>query len=76
MADSLTRASTAKGEVWVAVTGATQFDPPDPLWDWLQNLPTDWDLGFKLIDWLKTSMKYISESRIIFLKKLNTTHLP
>ena len=57
MADNLTRASTAKGEVWVAVTRATQFDPPDPLWDWLQNQQTDWDLGFKLIDWLKTSMK-------------------
>ena len=57
MADSLTRASTAKSEVWAAVTGAVQYDPPAPLWDWLQDPQTDWDLGFKLIDWLKSSMK-------------------
>ena len=36
MADSLTGASIAKSEVWVAVSGATQFDLPAPLWDWLQ----------------------------------------
>ena len=57
MADSLTRASTAKSEVWAAVTGAVQYDPPAPLWDWLQDPQTDWDLGFKLIDWLKSFMK-------------------
>ena len=53
MANSLTRASTTKGEVWVAVTGATQFDPSALLWDWIQNQQMDWDLGFKLIDWFK-----------------------
>ena len=56
MADSLTRASTAKEEVWAEVTGAAQFDPPEPLWEWLENPQTDWMLGFKLIDWLKQKM--------------------
>jgi len=56
MADSLTRASTAKEHVWATVTGARRFDPPAPLWDWLNNPETDWSLGFTLIDWLKKQM--------------------
>ena len=35
MADSLTRSSTAKAEVWAPVVGAQQHEQPKPLWEWL-----------------------------------------
>ena len=53
MADSLTRSSTAKADVWAAVTGAEKFGPPAPLWEWLENPVVDWQLGHKMVDWLK-----------------------
>ena len=53
MADSLTRSSTAKAEVWATVVGAQQYGQPEPLWEWLCNPQTDWNLGLKLIAWIK-----------------------
>ena len=53
LADSLTRDTTATEAVWARVQGAMQLDPPQALWDWLGELSTDWQLGFKLVDTLK-----------------------
>ena len=53
MADSLTRSSTAKAEVWATVVGAQQYRQPEPLWEWLCSPQLDWNLGFKLITWIK-----------------------
>ena len=39
--------------VWARMQGAKQLDPPQALWDWLDKLTTDWQLGFKLVDVLK-----------------------
>ena len=55
MADNFTRASTSKTEAWAAVAGAQQHPPPKPLWDWLKDPKIDWNLGFKMVDWLKTN---------------------
>ena len=30
-----------------------KLDPPPALWDWLNQLTTDWQLGFKLVDAIK-----------------------
>ena len=53
MADNFTRASTATADAWATVAGATQYKEPEPLWEWLRDLRTDWNLGNVLIDWLK-----------------------
>ncbi len=55
MADNFTRASTSNTEAWTTVAGAKQYPPPKPLWDWLEDPKTDWNLGFKLVDWLKSN---------------------
>ena len=33
--------------------GITEFEKPEPLWEWLHRPQTDWNLGFKIIEWLK-----------------------
>jgi hypothetical protein len=53
MADSLTRQSTATAEVWSAVVGATVYGPPPVLWDWRKNPRVDWDLGLRIVNYLK-----------------------
>ncbi len=55
LADSLTRDTTATEAVWARVQGAVKLDPPQALWDWLGDLSTDWQLGFKLVDNLKNT---------------------
>ena len=55
MADNFTRASTSNTEAWTTVAGAKQYPPPKPLWDWLEDPKTDWNLGFKLVNWLKSN---------------------
>ena len=55
MADNLTRASTAKAEVWAAVVEAEQYQHPAPLWDWLADPVDDWQLGLKLVDWIRSN---------------------
>ena len=52
MADNLTRASTAKADVWATVMEAKQYDPPAPLWEWLSDPHDDWQLGLKFVDWI------------------------
>ena len=54
MADNLTRASTAKADVWALVTETAQYPPPEPLWEWLSDPCVDWQLGLKLVNWLKS----------------------
>ena len=54
MADNLTRQSTATAEVWSAVVGASVYEPPAVLWDWLRNPSVDWDLGIRIVNYLKT----------------------
>ena len=56
LADSLTRASTAKDISPELLAGITTFEKPEPLWEWLQEPQIDWNLGFKFIDWLKTRL--------------------
>ena len=56
LADSLTRASTARDISPELLAGITTFEKPEPLWEWLQEPQTDWKLGFKLIEWLKKRM--------------------
>jgi hypothetical protein len=53
MADSLTRSSTATAEVWAQTTGAQAHSALAPLWRWLADPQDDWDLGFKLVNYLK-----------------------
>ena len=53
LADCLTRESTAH-KAWPHIEGATIKDPPEALWNWLMNPETDWQLGFKLVDYVKT----------------------
>jgi len=55
LADCLTRDTTA-GEAWPSIQGARILDPPQDLWDWLQEPTVDWQLGFKLVDNLKEKM--------------------
>ena len=50
VADGLTRASTAKKEIWDMVGEATQYPAPKVLWDWLENPQVDWQLGLTMID--------------------------
>jgi hypothetical protein len=54
MADNLTRQSTATAEVWSAVVGASVHEPPAVLWDRLKNPSIDWDLGIRIVNYLKT----------------------
>ena len=56
LADSLTRASTTKDISPDSLVGITMFEKPEPLWEWLHEPQTDWNLGFKIIDWLKKKM--------------------
>jgi hypothetical protein len=56
MADSLTRSSTATAAVWAQAAGAITFSEPQPLWDWLNQPHEDYQLGFKLVDYLKIKM--------------------
>ena len=50
VADGLTRASTAKQEIWEMVGEVTQYPAPKVLWDWLENPQVDWQLGLTMID--------------------------
>jgi len=55
LADSLSRASTSREAE--EELGTTKIRPiPAPLGEWLKNPATDWQLGFKLVDWLKLNM--------------------
>ena len=56
LADSLTRASTTREVSPDLLEGVTEFEEPEPLWEWLHNPQVDWNLGFKIIDWLKERM--------------------
>ena len=58
MADSLTRSSTAKAEVWATLVGAQQYEQPEPLWEWLHNPQPDWNLGYRLVAWIKEKFSY------------------
>ena len=53
LADSLTRASTTRDICPDSLMGITEFEKPEPLWEWLHRPQTDWNLGFKIIEWLK-----------------------
>ena len=55
-ADALTRASTARPEVWHSVQDAEHHSAPRALWDWLRTPDINWQLGFTLIEHLKMSM--------------------
>jgi hypothetical protein len=56
MADSLTCSSTATADVWAQTAGATMRRPPPPLWEWLESPKEDFNLGFILVNYLKTLM--------------------
>jgi len=56
LADDLSRASTTTEEVEEAIQGARKFDLPQPIITWTKKLDTDWDLGFKMVDYLKEVM--------------------
>jgi hypothetical protein len=34
--------------------GASVHEPPAVLWDWLKNPSIDWDLGIRIVNYLKT----------------------
>jgi hypothetical protein len=53
MADSLTRFSTATAEVWAQTTGAQTHSTLVQLWRWLADPHDDWNLGCKLVDYMK-----------------------
>jgi hypothetical protein len=57
MADSLTRSSTATAAVWAQAAGAITFSEPQPLWDWLNQPHEDYQLGFRLVDYLKMKLQ-------------------
>jgi hypothetical protein len=57
MADSLTRSSTATAAVWAQAAGAEVFSEPPPLWDWLSDPSEDYQLGFRLVNYLKNNMQ-------------------
>jgi hypothetical protein len=56
MADSLTRSSMATSDVWAQTAGATVHGPLPPLWEWLGSPTEDYNLGFILVNYLKTIM--------------------
>jgi len=54
LADALTRESTSTPAVWQELATENILGPPDPLWEWLTDPRTDWHLGSRLVDWLRT----------------------
>jgi len=54
MADNLRRSSTAKSNVWAVMADTEQHSPPAPLWEWLSNPIVDWQLGLKIVDWIRS----------------------
>jgi len=56
LADDLSRASTATAEVMRTTSTARKFGMPPPITSWLSELNTDWDLGFKMVEYLKETM--------------------
>jgi hypothetical protein len=57
MADSLARQSTATAEVWSAVVGAEMYGLSAVLWDWLKNPSADWELGMRIVNYLKSNVE-------------------
>ena len=55
LADCLTRESTAH-KAWSHVEEADNKDPPEILWDWLKNPRADWQIGFKMVDYIKNKL--------------------
>ena len=55
LADCLTRDTTAP-DAWPLVYNAVSKAPPSDLWAWLENLTTDWQLGFRLVDNIKKNL--------------------
>ena len=53
LADCLTRDTTAE-LAQDSIRGAMMTGPPRILWDWLENPVVDWQLGFKMVDYLKS----------------------
>ena len=56
LADALTRDTSATENVWAEIAEADAYSPPEILWDWLKEPKTDWQLGFKIVDYLKQRM--------------------
>ena len=55
LVDRLTRDSTAHN-AWPHLEEADNKDPPEILWDLLKNPEANWQLGFKLVDYIKNKL--------------------